>query len=108
MKKLPKSDPLVSCTTAEKGEHVNVGCGELHVETGEMDMSAEDRDIMQTIAAVKGRNMVVEMDMSAEDRDIMQAFGACDAWCDADGVGGGGLSQILSRLGDAWVAFAWR
>ena len=33
LKKLSKSDPLVVCTTEESGEHVNAGCGELHVES---------------------------------------------------------------------------
>ena len=32
LEKLSKSDPLVVCTTEEKGEHVIAGCGKLHVE----------------------------------------------------------------------------
>lgn len=32
LKKLSKSDPLVQVTTADSGEQVIAGCGELHVE----------------------------------------------------------------------------
>merc|ERR1719433_155061 len=41
LKKLSKSDPLVICTTEERGEHVIAGCGELHVEICLKDLREE-------------------------------------------------------------------
>merc|ERR1712060_753518 len=38
---LPKSDPLVVCTTEESGEHIIAGCGELHVEICLKDLEEE-------------------------------------------------------------------
>ncbi len=42
LKKLSKSDRLVSRTTEENGEYVNAGCGELHMETCLKDFRDED------------------------------------------------------------------
>merc|ERR1711966_360376 len=60
LKKLPKSDPLVVCTTEESGEHVIAGCGELHVEICLKDLREEyaQCDFVMTDPVVSYRETV--------------------------------------------------
>src|SRR5699024_8687461 len=41
LKRLSKSDPLVVCSSAENGQHIVAGCGELHVEICLKDLKEE-------------------------------------------------------------------
>ena len=63
LKKLSKSDPLVLCFTAESGEHIVAGAGELHLEVCLKDLAddyCKGIELRQTEPVVSFRETVVD------------------------------------------------